>query len=164
MSSLAQTSLTSGNIANTIAEYITTISRPLVDFIEAQRIEEYVWFTGSRVWAWTVPPGAWGPPSLYTDLDIMVAPLHKGVCILSDIFKKFNGFSYNGQCGKYAPVIGDKYTLITDSLISINVDVWQQPNVIDGLAMYPEASHSHCRAAFSFKYGLIIQPNTNGWS
>lgn len=41
------------------------------------------------------------------------------------------------------------------------IDVWTSKgkSVEDVLGMYPGASHAHCRAAFSFRKGLVVLPN-----
>lgn len=42
-----------------------------------------------------------------------------------------------------------------------DIDVWtaEAKSVVEQLRMYPGGSHAHCRAAFSFRDGLVVLPN-----
>src|SRR5882757_5237981 len=151
MSTLAQASLPLPNIANNIAKYLNDLNPKFIEWIGHNIVS--VWFTGSRVW-WGLYNSAGYDTIKYHDLDIFTT-------YSSNVgFKSCPQLTYAGQCGKYAPTQGDKYTMVVNNSNTINVDIWQTgKSMLDSLMDYPSGSHGHARAAFSFTEGLVVLPN-----
>lgn len=160
-------SMTDGNIANRIAAHVAKRFPDLA----AHPIGD-IWFTGSSVWSLV-----YGLPSPGHDWDIfalnelaatqLVTTMNWNFCPAFKTREKRTGdrtpeinWEKNIPTGHGRSSYSDGYCYMTPGG---EVDVWisDSGSAAVELRSYPIASHSHCRAAFSFTDGLIVLPNEN---
>jgi hypothetical protein len=158
------------NLANRVEQHVTHTWPEI-----ARAAPPAVWFTGSHIWHFLYPELSERCPPLIRDWDIFTigdTPArwivevygwnHAPSCRTSDKWSAARTIDTS-----HIPAIpgsvsvsgyGDGYSYQTDRGI---IDLWisEFANPLDELRAYPTASHSHCRAAWSFTEGLIILPN-----
>lgn len=156
------------NIANRIARHV------------AQRFPELaknpiggIWFTGSNVWSLlygeTTPIADWdiftldelSALRLVTGMSWNMCPAfptkQKQTNERVPIVSVTNIPSLSKSVDSHGNSYSEGYCYLTEQG---EVDVWVcNGSALTELRTYPDKSHAHCRAAFSFTDGLIVLPN-----
>lgn len=157
------------NVANAIGEHIRAKWPEIVDV-------PGLWFSGSTVWSFLYGDK---PPET-SDLDVFTLKNAEPVVSYGGMggwlgmnrtertpigemlhrlgLKPEDGKEKNPSAKPHYHVNGADFTHARGE-----IDVWTitGETVQDELRRYPAGSHSHCRAAFSFRDGLVVLPNEN---
>lgn len=163
------------NVANQVAVHVATTwpelaGEPICD----------LWFTGSQIWHHLYPDLPRREPTLPSDWDVvamtelasdrMVSRFGLAAmpaCLTRD--KKTEGkrrMVDPRHVPRLAPPSDGVRPVGYDDGFSYllgrgELDLWisGQASIADELRSYPDGSHAHCRAAFSFTDGLVVLPN-----
>lgn len=170
----SKVSLALPNLANQIAGHVAAQFPSLA----GRRAIPGVWFTGSNIWSFVVgcdprPDADWDIFATSEGAALAVAdrlrlrsfPSCKTSAKRQGSAREINadhvprlvladGEIWTGN----GPSYGEGYSYAT---ASGEIDLWISTpgSALGELETYPEESHAHCRAAFSFTEGLLILPN-----